>query len=373
MLAGGDEGDTLNGRGGVDQYFGETGDDVIEARDNTAERISCGAGTDEADNDFTDIIAECERGIDADRDGFSSAVDCNDTAPNVFPGAPEVFDNGVDENCDGRDNQDLDVDRDGFPFPFDCDDGNAAIRPTTPEIRGNAVDENCDRRADPFADLGAVVANQWVFGPRFSRLRQARRPQRARGRARDVPLPRPQLPDATDAPRQGPQRALPSGAAPPVPARPLAPGDPAAGDDHRRRDDRPHLHLRPSSGASRRRRPGSSAARQGSGGGARAEAETAHGRASPRWPRRCSRRQRRARARSPSSASTLVYNGDEHVDQIAGFDTGTSLRFTRFGGAVLGGDIPCQVQPGQPDGRLPEGRDQPRRCSRSARATTSPR
>ena len=36
-------------------------------------------------------------------------------AENVFPGATEVFDNGVDENCDGRDNPNLDVDRDGFP------------------------------------------------------------------------------------------------------------------------------------------------------------------------------------------------------------------------------------------------------------------
>ena len=171
VLAGGSEGDTLDGRGGVDEYFGETGDDVIKSRDGTAERISCGAGADEADNDFTDIIAECERGVDGDGDGFSSAVDCNDGARNVFPGATEVFDNGVDENCDGRDNPNLDVDRDGFPYPFDCDDRNAAIRPTVPEIRGNATDENCDRRAEPFADLGSVVSNQWVFGPRFSRLR----------------------------------------------------------------------------------------------------------------------------------------------------------------------------------------------------------
>ncbi|MDP9294749.1 MAG: MopE-related protein [Actinomycetota bacterium] len=171
VLAGGPGNDTLNGGAGVDDYFGETGDDLIEARDSRPERISCGADTDEAHNDFVDIIAECERGIDGDGDGFSSAVDCNDGSANVFPGAPEVFDNGVDENCDGRDNPNLDRDADGFPQPGDCDDGNAAIRPNALEIRGNALDENCDRRADPFAQLGAVVSNQWAVTRTHARLR----------------------------------------------------------------------------------------------------------------------------------------------------------------------------------------------------------
>jgi hypothetical protein len=172
VLAGGPGDDTLQGNSGIDDYFGEAGNDTINSFDRNPERVSCGADTDLALNDFVDILAECERGADGDHDGFSSAIDCNDGAANVFPGAPEVFDNGVDENCDGRDNPNLDRDRDGFPQPADCDDGNAAIRPGALEIRGNKVDENCDRRADPFAQLGAVVSNQWVETSRFARLTQ---------------------------------------------------------------------------------------------------------------------------------------------------------------------------------------------------------
>jgi hypothetical protein len=172
VLAGGPGNDRLDGRGDVDEYFGETGDDDVFARDGHPERIACGGGSDDVDNDFTDIIAECERGTDNDGDGFSTAVDCNDANPSISPGAAEVFDNGVDENCDGRDNPNLDRDGDGFAIPVDCNDGNAAIRPTSPEVRGNGADENCDRRAEPFADLGAVVSNQWIFARRFSRLQK---------------------------------------------------------------------------------------------------------------------------------------------------------------------------------------------------------
>ena len=170
VLSGGAGNDTLTGGPGVDDYFGEAGDDTIVARDGVAERISCGAGNDQANNDFVDIIAECERGIAGDGDGFSSAVDCNDASAAIFPGAREVFENGVDENCNGRDDVNLDRDGDGFPRPVDCNDGNAGIRPGAREVRGNRVDENCDQRAAPFAQLATVVSNRWVVAPGFTRL-----------------------------------------------------------------------------------------------------------------------------------------------------------------------------------------------------------
>ena len=41
------------------------------------------------------------------------------------------------------------------------------------------------------------------------------------------------------------------------------------------------------------------------------------------------------------SGSTIIYNGEDGVDQISGFDTGTSIRFTRFGGVVRSAGPGC--------------------------------
>jgi len=171
VLAGGNGNDTLDGHEGVDDYFGQAGNDNIEGLDGNAERISCGADNDTVRNDFIDIIAECEGAKDGDGDGFASNVDCNDAIRAIFPGAGETFENGIDEDCDGRDNIVLDRDADGFPIPADCNDANLLIRPGALEVRGNTVDENCDSRAEPFALLRALVLNNWSVDGRRTKLR----------------------------------------------------------------------------------------------------------------------------------------------------------------------------------------------------------
>jgi hypothetical protein len=79
---------------------------------------------------------------DTDNDGYNALADCNDRDATVNPGRPEILNNNVDENCDGK--KEYDRDLDGSRADKDCDDNDPKRTPGKPEIPGNGIDDDCD-------------------------------------------------------------------------------------------------------------------------------------------------------------------------------------------------------------------------------------
>ena len=109
---------------------------------------------------------------DWDGDGYQTTdvggADCDDSDPNVHPGAADECYDGLDRNCDGA-NED-DCDGDGYETIHvggaDCDDAQPAVFPGAVEIR-NAEDDDCDGLADEgLIQAGDVVFAEFMSNPK---------------------------------------------------------------------------------------------------------------------------------------------------------------------------------------------------------------
>ena len=97
-----------------------------------------------------------DRDIDNDGDGYTeNQGDCNDADASVYPGAPDLSVDGVDQDCNGIDGPPIgEEDSDGDDISVaqgDCNDTDPAIHPGATDTPDNGIDENCDGQDGVFA------------------------------------------------------------------------------------------------------------------------------------------------------------------------------------------------------------------------------
>jgi hypothetical protein len=103
----------------------------------------------------------------------SAALDCDDANAQIYPGATEVWADGVDESCDGVEVCYVDTDGDharstavtdsidvscSLPnlalasAPLDCQDADPTVYPGATEVVGDSIDQSCDGAELCYAD-----------------------------------------------------------------------------------------------------------------------------------------------------------------------------------------------------------------------------
>jgi len=124
------------------------------------------------DNNCDGTVGFCAAS-DLDGDGVEAPADCDDTDPWVYPGAPELCDDGVDQDCFGGDLPCaglVDPDGDGYATDVDCAPEDVNSYPGAPEVC-DGVDNDCDGVIDDGnpegggtcgSDLGECVAGTQV-------------------------------------------------------------------------------------------------------------------------------------------------------------------------------------------------------------------
>ena len=112
--------------------------EVCDGIDNNCDQLIDVDATDapawyaDADGDGFGDPNNIVRACNAETGLVSNDLDCDDTDSNTYPAAIEIWYDGIDQNCDGIDD---DRDQDGFLNAQDCDDTDASAYPGSSTLR----------------------------------------------------------------------------------------------------------------------------------------------------------------------------------------------------------------------------------------------
>jgi len=132
--------------------------------DGPSDGVDCISGEDLNSNGMVDENETDPNDWDTDDDNYLDGEDCDPLDNEIYPGAPEICDNTIDDDCDtliDGDDPDCptceDNDDDGYGvFPNsgtdngcifeeeDCDDSDETIYPGAPEIPDDTIDQDCN-------------------------------------------------------------------------------------------------------------------------------------------------------------------------------------------------------------------------------------
>lgn len=131
----------------------------------------CFADTDGDTFGAADTVASADMSC-AETGESAVATDCDDATSTIYPNAPEVTADGIDQDCDAGDTCYQDQDSDGFgtvallpsidldcsdiyesAIATDCDDLSSSAFPAAPEVTADGIDQDCDAGDVCFADV----------------------------------------------------------------------------------------------------------------------------------------------------------------------------------------------------------------------------
>jgi len=144
----------------------EVVDDGIDQDCNGFDSITCYQDSDQDGYGTTIPVIAADGSCDTIQQESNTANDCNDAASTIYPGATEVVDDGIDQDCNGFDSITCyqDSDKDGYGTTStiiapdascdlseqeastsgDCNDADTTINPAATELPDDNVDQNCD-------------------------------------------------------------------------------------------------------------------------------------------------------------------------------------------------------------------------------------